>query len=112
MAKIALVTGGMGGLGVEMCKALANSGHMVIATYSGNEEKRKEFAAKTKVDGFAFKVYKCDVASFESCANAVNTIKKEVGNIDILVNNAGITRDGTLRKMTVEDWNNVINTNL
>lgn len=112
MAKIALVTGGMGGLGVEICKALAKSGYIVVTTYSGNEEKKAAFLKKSREGGFDFKVYKCDVADFESCRDACAKIKEEVGGVDILVNNAGITRDGTFRKMTLEAWKMVIDTNL
>lgn len=112
MAKVALVTGGMGGLGVEMCKVLAKSGHIVVTTYSGNEEKCSAFLKATTAEGFAFKAYKCDITSFDSCAATADKIKNEVGSIDILINNAGITKDGMLRKMSLEDWNSVINTNL
>lgn len=110
--KIALVTGGMGGLGTAMCKALADSGYTVVTTYSGNEEKREKWLAATSAEGYHFKVYKCDVANYDSCAEAVAKIKHEVGNIDVLVNNAGITRDGTLKRMTKDAWDVVINTNL
>lgn len=112
MAKVALVTGGMGGLGGEICKVLAKSGYIVVTTYSGNEEKKAEFLKKTKEDGFDFKAYKCNVADFDSCRDAVAKIKEEVGSVDILINNAGITRDGTLRKMALDDWKLVIDTNL
>lgn len=112
MAKVALVTGGMGGLGVAMCKSLAKKGYTVVTTYSGNEEKCKAFLEKTKAEGYNFKAYKCDVADFESCKTAVEKIKAEIGNVDILVNNAGITRDGTLKKMTKDSWDAVIKTNL
>lgn len=112
MAKIALVTGGMGGLGVEICRALAKSGHIVVTTYSGNEEKKDLFLKKSAADGFNFKAYKCDVADFDSCSTAFAKIKEEVGAIDVLVNNAGITRDGTFRKMSLDDWTSVIDTNL
>ena len=112
MAKVALVTGGMGGLGTAMCKSLAQNGYTVVTTYSGNEEKCKNFLEKTKAEGFDFKAFKCDVASYESCAEAVAKIKEEVGTVDILVNNAGITRDGQLKKMTKDSWDAVIKTNL
>lgn len=110
--KVALITGGMGGLGIEMCRVLAQNGHTVVTTYSGNEEKRQAFIDKTSQDGFTFKTYQCDVSNFDSCAAAVAKITQEVGVVDILVNNAGITCDGTFRKMTPDSWNKVINTNL
>lgn len=112
MSKIAVVTGGMGGLGSSMCVSLAKAGHTVISTYSGNEAKKEAFLQYMHSLGVAVKVYKCDVANFNSCKDTFSQIKNEVGTIDILVNNAGITKDGTLRKMGLEDWNAVINTNL
>ncbi len=112
MSRVALVTGGMGGLGVAMCKSLAKDGYTVVTTYSGNEEKCKSFLDTTKVEGFNFKAYICDVSSYDSCLNTIAKIKSEVGAIDILVNNAGITRDGQFKKMTKESWHDVINTNL
>lgn len=110
--KVALVTGGLGGLGTAMCKALATSGHVVVTTYSGNEEKKANWQSELKTEGFEFISYKCDVADYDSCAIAVAKIKQDVGSIDVLVNNAGITRDGTLKNMTKEAWNAVINTDL
>lgn len=112
MSKIALVTGGMGGLGTAMCKALSELSYTVISTYSSNEEKAKIWLHQTNGEGYSFKAYKCDVSNYEDCVEAVNKIKQEVGNIDVLINNAGITRDGTLKKMTKESWEVVINTNL
>ena len=112
MAKIALVTGGMGGLGTAMCKALANSGHTVVTTYVSNETYAATWLAKTTAEGFAFKAYKCDVSCWDSAVAAVNKIKAEVGNIAVLVNNAGITRDSSFKKMTPEHWHAVIKTNL
>ena len=112
MAKIALLTGGMGGLGSAMCKSLAKSGHIVVSTYYGNEVAAKGWLAKSKAEGFDFKAYKCDVSNWESTVEAVQQIKAEVGTIDVLVNNAGITRDASFKKMTPEHWQAVINTNL
>lgn len=112
MAKVAVITGGMGGLGMEMCKALANGGYTIATTYSGNEAKKEAFLTKTQSEGFNFKAYKCDVASFDSCRDAFAKINAELGGVDVLVNNAGITRDGTFRKMSLEDWVSVIDTNL
>ena len=112
MAKIALVTGGMGGLGSAMCKTLAKSGHTVVTTYVGNDEYANKWLAKTKEEGFDFIAYRCDVSDWDSAVAVVNKIKQEVGNIDILVNNAGITRDATFKKMTPENWQAVLRTNL
>ncbi len=112
MAKIALVTGGMGGLGTAMCKALAKSGHTVVTTYVGDDEYAQSWLTKTKAEGFDFKAYRCDVSDWDSAVEAVNKIKADVGTIDILVNNAGITRDATFKKMTPEHWQAVLRTNL
>ena len=112
MKKIALVTGGLGGLGTAMCKTLSKSGHQVISTYLGDEEKKVNWQSKVKAEGFEFILYRCDVSNYESCAKAIAKIKQDVGSPDVLVNNAGITRDGTLKKMTKEAWDAVINTNL
>lgn len=110
--RVALVTGGMGGLGAAICKSLSQSGHLVIATYSGNEDKCRSFLDKTRAEGFEFYAYKCDVADFESCKDMVERVVADIGQIDVLVNNAGITRDGQLKKMSKEAWDAVINTNL
>ena len=112
MSRVALVTGGMGGLGVAMCKSLAKDNYTVVTTYSGNEEKCKNFLDASKAEGFNFKAYLCDVSSYDSCANMVDRVKSEVGAIDVLVNNAGVTRDGQFKKMTKDSWHDVINTNL
>lgn len=112
MAKIALVTGGMGGLGTAMCKALANSGHTVISTYVGDDAPAQEWSAKTKQEGFDFKYIKCDVSAWDSAVAAMAQVQAEHGPIDVLINNAGITRDATFKKMTPEQWRAVLSTNL
>ncbi|MCE2705470.1 MAG: acetoacetyl-CoA reductase [Proteobacteria bacterium] len=112
MTKVALVTGGMGGLGTAMCKALAKSGHTVITTYLSNDEKAKSWLKQTIKEGFTFHAYKCDVSKIDECEKVVLKIKQDLGNIDILINNAGITRDGSLKKMTKDAWDCVLRTNL
>ena len=113
MRKVALVTGGMGGLGTAMCKVLSKSGFTVVTTYSGNEEKRQQWLDDMSKDSYDnIKAYKCNVADYDSCAAIVAQVKQEVGSVDVLVNNAGITRDGTLKRMNRESWDEVINTNL
>ena len=107
MTKVALVTGGTRGIGAAICKALQEAGHKVAASYAGNDEAAAKFKAET---GIA--VYKWDVASFEACAEGVKKVEAEVGSVDVLVNNAGITRDVPFHKMTLDQWNAVINTNL
>ena len=107
MARIALVTGGTRGIGRAISEALKDAGRTVIANYAGNDEKARQFTEET---GIATK--KFDVGSFDACQTAVQEIAEEFGNIEILVNNAGITRDGTLMRMSLEDWEDVIRTNL
>ncbi len=110
--RIALVTGGMGGLGEAICMKLEKMGIKVVVTYSPGNTKSKEWLKEMDGHGHKFIAYPCDVSDFESCARAVGQISKEVGPIDILINNAGITRDMTFKKMTKVDWDAVIRTNL
>jgi len=105
--RVAIVTGGTRGIGEAISVALKNAGHRVAATYAGNDEAARKFKEAT---GIA--TYKFDVADFDQCAAGVAQIIADLGPVDILVNNAGITRDGTMHKMTFEQWNAVIQTNL
>src|SRR3954468_17782014 len=107
MARVALVTGGTRGIGAAISKALKAAGYKVAASYAGNDAAAEKFKAET---GIA--VYKWDVSSFDACAEGVKKVEAEVGPIDVLVNNAGITKDGAFHKMSLEQWNAVINTNL
>jgi acetoacetyl-CoA reductase len=107
MARVALVTGGTRGIGAAISKALKAAGYKVAASYAGNDAAAEKFKAET---GIA--VYKWDVSSFDACAEGVKKVEVEVGPIDVLVNNAGITKDGAFHKMSLEQWNAVINTNL
>jgi len=110
--RIALVTGGMGGLGEAICVKLEKMGIKVVVTYSPGNTKYKDWLKEMEGQGHKFVAYPCDVADFESSAQAIGQIVKEVGPIDILINNAGITRDMTFKKMTKVDWDAVIKTNL
>jgi acetoacetyl-CoA reductase len=112
MARVALVTGGMGGLGEAVCIKLAALGYKVVTTYSPGNKKVDEWLSSTKAMGFDFKAYPCDVADYDSAQTCVAMIQKEVGNIDVLVNNAGITRDMTFKKMDKPNWDAVMATNL
>jgi acetoacetyl-CoA reductase len=112
MARVALVTGGMGGLGEAVCIKLAALGYKVVTTYSPGNKKVDEWLASTKAMGFDFKAYPCDVADYDSAQTCVAVIQKEVGPIDVLVNNAGITRDMTFKKMDKPNWDAVMATNL
>ena len=110
--RTALVTGGMGGIGEEICKKLSQQGHKVATTHSPGNKKYQEWLGEMKSAGFDFYAVPCDVTDFDSCAQAASQVTKELGPVDILVNNAGITRDTTFKKMTVEDWRTVMATNL
>ena len=107
MPRVALVTGGTRGIGAAICKALKAAGFTVAANYGGNDEAAQKFKTETGVP-----VYKWDVSSFDACAAGVKQVEADLGPIDVLVNNAGVTRDGMFHRMTPEQWNTVINTNL
>jgi len=107
MARVALVTGGTRGIGASICKALKSAGYNVAANYGGNDAAAEKFKGETGIP-----VYKWDVSSFEACAAGIKTVEADLGPIEILVNNAGITRDTAFHKMTLEQWNEVIDTNL
>src|SRR5262249_1254588 len=106
MARVAVVTGGTRGIGEAISVALKTAGYKVGANYAGNENRAKAF---TEVTGI--KSFKWDVASFEACAEGVKLVEAELGPVDVIVNNAGITRDGTMRKMSRQGWDEVMDTN-
>jgi acetoacetyl-CoA reductase len=110
-ARVVLVTGGTGGIGSAICKKLARQGHIVATTYR-NEEKARLWEAEMKKEGFTFHLYKCDVSNFEDSQKMVKSVVQELGPIQILVNNAGITRDSSLRKMSIDQWRDVISSDL
>jgi acetoacetyl-CoA reductase len=112
MQRVALVTGGMGGLGEAICLKLAARGDKVVTTYSPNNNKAQEWLRKMNDMGYGFKAYPCDVTDFDSAKACVAAITQDLGPVDVLVNNAGITRDMTFRKMTKADWDVVMHTNL
>ena len=112
MQRVALVTGGMGGLGEAICIKLAALGDKVVTTYSPNNSKAQEWLRKMNEMGYGFKGYPCDVTDFDSAKACVAQVAREVGPVDVLVNNAGITRDMTFKKMTKADWDAVMRTNL
>jgi acetoacetyl-CoA reductase len=113
MAKrIALVTGGMGGLGESISTKLHEAGYRVVVTYSPGNTKANAWVAEQKSKGCDFAAFPVDVANFESTQAAIKKIQAEVGPVDILVNNAGITRDTTFKKMGKPDWDAVMDTNL
>src|SRR6185503_19882813 len=110
--RIALVTGGMGGLGEAICMKVARMGIKVVVTYSPSNPKYKDWVKETEGRDYHFHAVACDVGDFESCLKMVAQVQKEVGPIDILINNVGITRDMTFKKMTKTDWDAVMRTNL
>lgn len=110
--RVAVVTGGMGGLGEAICTKLARMGYKVVATFSPGNKKSGEWLAEMKKQGLEFHAVEVDVTDFESCNKAAGKIQSEVGPIDVLVNNAGITRDTTFKKMEKAGWDAVIRTNL
>ena len=110
--RVAVVTGGMGGLGEAICTKLAKIGYRVVATHSPGNKKWSGWLAEMKTQAYDFHAAEVDVADFDSCQRAVGQIQSEVGPIDVLVNNAGITRDTTFRKMEKTAWDEVLRTNL
>tara|TARA_R110001592_G_scaffold185713_1_gene429835 strand:+ start:686 stop:1423 length:738 start_codon:yes stop_codon:yes gene_type:complete len=109
--RIAYVTGGMGGIGTSICRKLHDLGHTVVAGCGPSRDFDK-WLAEQKADGYTFYASVGNVGDWDSTKAAFDKVREEHGNPDILVNNAGITRDGLFRKMSLEDWNGVINTNL
>jgi acetoacetyl-CoA reductase len=112
MERIALVTGGMGGLGSAICIKLAALGHRVITTYSPGNTKANEWLASMERQGHTFWAYACNVADYDSTQDCVARIQKEVGPVDVLINNAGVTRDMTFKKMDKTSWDAVMHANL
>ncbi len=107
MARVALVTGGTRGIGAAISRMLKLRGYVVAANYAGNDVAATQFKEET---GIA--VYKFDVGDFAAVQTAVAQIEKDLGPIDVVVNNAGITRDATMRRLTRDNWDQVMNTNL
>jgi acetoacetyl-CoA reductase len=107
MARVAVVTGGTRGIGAAISKALKAAGYKVAATYAGNDEAANKFKAETSIN-----VYKWDVSNYDACVAGLKQVEADLGPVDVLINNAGITRDAPFHRMTPENWNAVINTNL
>jgi acetoacetyl-CoA reductase len=110
--RVAYVTGGMGGIGTAICQRLFKQGFIVVAGCGPNSPRRVKWLEEQKALGFEIHASEGNVADWESTKLAFEKVKSEIGEVDVLVNNAGITRDVVFRKMTVEDWNAVIDTNL
>ena len=107
MARVAIVTGGTRGIGEAISLALQEAGISVAANYAGNDERAREFTDRTGVPA-----YKWDVSDYDACQDGCAKVAAELGPVDIIVNNAGITRDGTILKLTYQQWKEVIDTNL
>ncbi|WP_386337506.1 beta-ketoacyl-ACP reductase [Xanthomonas citri pv. citri] len=110
-SRVALVTGGTGGIGTAICKRLADQGHRVASNFR-NEEKARHWQQRMQAQGYAFALFRGDVASSEHARSLVEDVESSLGPIEVLVNNAGITRDTTFHRMSAEQWHEVINTNL
>lgn len=113
MAKrIALVTGGMGGIGHAICQSLHDQGYQVIAGYSRAQEAAKTWQSEQHKAGYQIEIAYMDVTDFASCEATIKKMETDIGPIDVLINNAGITRDHACCNMTKEEWDIVINTDL
>lgn len=110
--RVALVTGGMGGLGEAICRKLCKTGCRVVTTYSPRNEHAAQWIGAMEKEGYEIGAFMVDVSDFDSCQKGVMKILGEEGKVDILINNAGLTRDATLKNMSLSDWASVINTNL
>ncbi len=110
--KVAIITGGSRGIGKAICEEYIKQGATVAFTYMSSEEKAKQLEQELSANGGVAKGFKSDAADFTQAAELVDSVAKEFGKIDIVVNNAGITRDGLLMRMSEENWDDVINTNL
>ena len=107
MERVALVTGGTRGIGAAISLALKNEGYKVAATYAGNDKAASKFSDETGITS-----YKWNVASYEESVKGLKKVESELGAIDTVVANAGITRDAPFHKMTPNQWNEVVDTNL
>ncbi len=102
--RVAIVTGGMGGLGELISVKMNAAGYRVVVTHSPGNKNAEQWLAEHREQGLNFDAYAVDVADYDSCRVCVARIQSEIGPVDILINNAGITRDMTFKKMTKADW--------
>jgi acetoacetyl-CoA reductase len=111
-ARVALVTGGMGGLGTAICKALADDGFIVVANCLPGDDSKDVWLAARKAEGHRMHAAEADVTDYAACAAMVEKIEQDIGEIAVLVNNAGIIRDKFFPKMEKAQWDEVLSTNL
>ncbi|MBF0455762.1 MAG: acetoacetyl-CoA reductase [Magnetococcales bacterium] len=113
MSRVAVVTGGVGGIGTEICRYLAKGGYKVAATCIASEvDKLDGWKAQWKTEGLDVQVFQLEITDFDDCVKVTAEIEEKMGPISCLVNNAGITKDGTMKKMTKDMWDAVVNVNL
>jgi acetoacetyl-CoA reductase len=110
--RVALITGGMGGLGEVISTKMADAGYRVVVTFSRGNKNAEQWLGNMRKRGYDFKAFACDVSDYDDSRACVDGVVKAAGPVDILVNNAGITRDVTFRKMSKADWDAVMRTNL
>ncbi|HGC5940605.1 TPA: acetoacetyl-CoA reductase [Legionella pneumophila] len=112
--RIALVTGGMGGIGTAICQEMHHLNYQVVACYfkGGNHDLARAWQQKQFHQGFDIDIAYADISSFKDCEKLTDLVIEKYGKVDVLVNNAGVTQDATLKKMTEMQWQNVINANL
>ena len=110
--KVALVTGGMGGLGTALCRRLHGAGFAVVAAHTPGNARVANWLEEQQAQQYYFHPLAIDVSDFDACSVAVASVLAQFGRIDVLVNNAGITRDQSMRKMELPHWSEVMRTNL
>ncbi|HAQ70029.1 3-oxoacyl-[acyl-carrier-protein] reductase [Salibacteraceae bacterium] len=110
--KVSIITGATRGIGKGIAELFADQGSHIIFTYVSSDEKARALESELQAKGVKAKGYKFNVADFAACEEMANDVVKEFGSIDVVVNNAGITRDNLLMRMSEEQWDEVINTNL
>ncbi|PSS46571.1 acetoacetyl-CoA reductase [Pseudomonas sp. BBP2017] len=111
-SRIAVVTGGMGGIGTAISQRLYKDGFKVVVVCSANSSRKNDWLTTQLEAGYHFECVETDITDWESTRTAFERVREHFGPIDVLVNNAGITRDASFRKLTPQDWNTVIGTNL
>jgi acetoacetyl-CoA reductase len=111
-SRIAVVTGGMGGIGTAISQRLYKDGFKVVVVCSANSSRKNDWLATQLEAGYQFECVETDITNWESTSKTFELVREHFGPVDVLVNNAGITRDASFRKLTPEHWNEVIGTNL